>query len=314
MSAIDEEAVPASLAVADSPRARLVGIALMSVALILFTVQGTTVKWLNTTIHPVQIAWVRYAGQFALYFVFVNPRSRPGIWRTQRLWLQLLRPTFLVGTTVGSFFALRYLQLDQTMAIAFSTPLFVALLAGPLLKERLGAHRWIAVLIGFVGILVIVRPTMNGLHPAVIASLLGSLCYGLYNICSRKLAATDSTATTMFYSSFVGVILLSLPLPWFWTTPTEPGVIGNLLVLGAYGGTGHLLLTMAHRRAQASLLAPFLYSQMIWVIFAGWLVFGQTPETATLIGAGIVILSGLYLLYREHVRHQSRSMEASVGD
>ncbi|MFT0861498.1 DMT family transporter [Ancylobacter sp. G4_0304] len=307
-------ASPSRLPDSDDPRTRLTGIGLICVAFVLFTLLDTTVKWLNHTVHPLEIAWARYAGQFVLSFLVLNPWSTPGFWRTRRLGLQITRSLLLVGTTLGNFFALQYLQLDQTMSITFSTPFLVALFAGPLLGEWIGVHRWLAIMVGFAGILIIVQPSTQGLHPAVLASLGGALCYAFYNISTRMLAATDSTATTMFYTSFVGTAVLTVPLPWFWSVPGEALVIGGLSLLGIFGGLGHLLVVMAHRRAPAAVLSPFLYTQMIWMMLSGWLIFHQTPDTPTLIGAGIVICSGLYLLWRERVRHATRSLEANLGE
>lgn len=307
-------AAPSRLADSSDQKARITGIGMMCIALIAFSMLDATAKWLGQSLSSIEIAWARYAGQFALSLFIINPWAAPGVWRTRRLWLQIVRSLLLVATTVANFFALQYLQLDQTMSIVFSTPFFVALFAGPLLGEWIGPRRWIAIMVGFAGILVIVRPTTEGLHPAVIASLLGALCYAFYNICTRLLAATDSTATTMFYSSTIGAVLLTIPLPWFWSTPTDPLVISNMALMGLYGGGGHLLLVLAHRRAPAAVLAPFLYSQIIWMILAGWLLFGQVPNQWTLIGSGIVIASGLYLLSRERTQHATKSLDATLGD
>lgn len=293
---------------------RMAGIGLMCLAVVLFTALDTTAKWLGQTISSIEIAWARYVVHFVLSFLVINPWTTPGVWRTRRLGLQVVRSALLAGVTLANFFALQYLQLDQTMSIMFSTPFLVAAFAGPMLGEWIGPRRWIAIMVGFAGILIIVRPSTHGLHPAVVASLVSSLCYAFYNICTRKLAATDSTATTMFYTSFVGVLLLSIPLPWFWSAPTGPLVIANMTMLGIYGGLGHLLLVLAHRRAPAAVLSPFLYTQMIWMIFSGWLVFGQMPDTPTVIGAGIVICSGLYLLSRERARRATRTLDATIGD
>jgi len=307
-------AAPSRLAASDDTTARLTGIGMMCVSLILFSVLDTTAKWLGQSLSAVEVAWARYAGQFVLSLFILNPWTTPGVWRTKRLALQIVRSLLLLTTTLANFFALQYLQLDQTMSIVFSVPFFVALFAGPLLGEWIGPRRWIAIMVGFAGILVIVRPTTHGLHPAVIASLFGALSYAFYNICTRLLAATDSTATTMFYSSTIGAILLTIPLPWFWSTPSDPLVIANMALMGVYGGAGHLLLVMAHRRAPAAVLSPFLYSQIIWMILAGWLMFGQVPNQWTLIGSGIVIASGLYLLSRERSQHATKSLDATLGD
>lgn len=303
-----------SLSDAADPKARLAGIGMMCAALVFFAGLDATVKWLGNSISAIEIVWARYAGQFVLTIVLVNPWTMRGVWRTSRPVLHMVRSLFLFGITFANFVALRYLQLDQTMSITFSMPLFVALLAGPLLGEWIGPRRWIAIMVGFAGILVIVQPSSAGMHPAMLASLAGALCYALYNITTRQLAATDSTATMMFYSSAIGTLLSTVPLPWFWTGPTEAGVIVNMALMGVYGGAGHLLLVLAHRRAPAAVLAPFLYMQIIWMVLFGWLLFAQVPNQWTLFGTAIVIASGLYLITRERVRRADKAIEATVTE
>lgn len=303
-----------ALADADDSRARLAGIGMMCAALVFFAVLDGTAKWLSTSISAAEVVWARYTGQFVLVCLAVNPWTMPGVWRTKRLGLHIVRSLFLFGITFANFVAIRYLQLDQTMAITFSTPFFVALFAGPLLGEWIGPRRWCAIMVGFAGILVIVRPTAEGVHPAMLASLGAALCYALYNITTRQLAATDSTGTLMFYSSAIGTLLSTLPLPWFWTVPAEAPVVVNMALMGAYGAAGHLLLVLAHRRAPAAVLAPFLYTQILWMVLIGWLLFAQVPNQWTVIGAGIVIASGLYLITRERVRHADKAIEATVTE
>lgn len=303
-----------ALSDAADPKVRLAGIGLMCLALVFFAVLDATAKWLTPHLSSIEIVWARYLGQFVLTCILVNPWTVPGAWRTGRPWLHLVRSLLLLGITLANFVALRYLQLDQAMSIMFSTPFFVALLAGPLLGEWIGPRRWIAIMVGFSGILVVIRPSAAGVHPAVLASLAGALCYALYNISTRRLAATDSTATMMFYSSAIGTVLSTLPLPWFWTAPTETPVIANMVLSGAYGGAGHLLLVLAHRRAPAAVLAPFLYLQMVWAVLLGWLVFAQVPSRWTLAGTAIVVASGLYLITRERIRHADKAIEATVAE
>jgi drug/metabolite transporter (DMT)-like permease len=303
-----------SLSDAADPKVRLAGIGLMCAALFFFAVLDATAKWLTDSISAAEIVWVRYTGQFVLTCFFVNPWTMPGVWRTSRPWLHIVRSLFLFGITFANFVALRYLQLDQTISITFSMPFFVALLAGPMLGEWIGLRRWIATMVGFAGILFIVQPSAAGVHPAMLASLAAALCYALYNITTRLLAATESTATLMFYSSAIGTLLSTLPLPWFWTAPTDASVIVNMALTGLYGGAGHLLLVLAHRRAPAAVLAPFLYMQIIWMVLFGWLLFAQVPSYWTLVGAAIVVASGLYLISRERTLHADKAIEATVTE
>jgi drug/metabolite transporter (DMT)-like permease len=299
---------------ADDKRARIVGIALMCLALVCFCILDTSAKWLNHHISTLEVLWARYAGHFVISLIFVNPWTTPGLLKTQRPWLQLFRSMMLVASSITNFTALRYLQLDQTSAIMFTTPLFVALCAGPVLGEWIGPRRWVAILFGFAGVLIVTRPGTGGIHPAAILSLLGAICYALYNITTRILASYDSTATTAFYSALVGLAVSTLPLPWFWSAPSEPLVISAMIWVGALGWIGHLFLIMAHRRAPAPILAPFIYTQIIWMIIAGYLVFGDTPNHWTLTGVAVVIVAGLYLLYRERQQKAEDSLKAQTGE
>jgi drug/metabolite transporter (DMT)-like permease len=294
------------------PGARLAGIALMCAALFCFALLDTTGKLLIQQIPTLEVVWARYASHFVLSLLFINPWTTPGLLRTKRPWLQVGRSTLLLSSTIFNFSALRYLQLDQTSAIGFTAPFFIALCAGPLLGEWIGPHRWLAILVGFAGVLLVTRPGAGGIHPAAAFSVLSALSYALYNLSTRVLAAYDSTQTTVFYSALVGMLAMSVPLPFVWSTPVNPWVIAGMIATGAFGWIGHLFLTMAHRRAPAPILAPFVYTQIVWMIAAGFLVFGDTPNTWTLSGVAVVIASGLYLLYREQRMKAEASLKAQA--
>ena len=287
-------------------RQRVTGILLMMAAVALFACLDTTAKYLTAHMDTVQIVWARYTSAFLLAFIFINPFSRPGLMRTTRLGLQMGRSLLLLLSTVCNFIAVRYLQLDQTTSIMFMTPFLVALLAGPMLGEWISARRWAAILVGFAGVLVVTRPGFGGIHPAALLSVIGCVCYALYSITTRLLARTDSSETTLFYSNLVGFAAMSILLPPFWSTPTDPLVILLMITIGAFGSVGHFLLIVAHRMAPAPVLAPFVYTQIIWMVTLGYVVFADVPSTWTLTGAAIVIGSGLYLLHSER-RRASRS-------
>jgi drug/metabolite transporter (DMT)-like permease len=205
----------------------------------------------------------------------------------------------LLVSTALNFLALQHLQLTQTVSIQFAAPLIIALLGGPLLGERIGPRRLAAVAVGFLGVLVITRPGLGGIHPAAIFSVIGAVCYALYNISTRFLAAHDSSATTVFYSNIGGALVMAAIVPFVWTAPPDALSWVLLVGTGLFGAVGHWLLILAHARAPASVLAPFIYTQLLWMLGAGYLVFGDLPDRWTLPGAAIVIASGLYLLYRE---------------
>jgi drug/metabolite transporter (DMT)-like permease len=283
---------------------RLTGIALMCGAVASFAVLDTTAKYLNLYMATLQVVWARYTGAFLFPFIVSNPWTRPGLMRTDRPVLQIVRSFLLLGSTLCNFLALRYLQLDEAIAIIFSTPFFVAALSGPMLGEWVRWRRWTAIGVGFVGVLVVTRSGAGTFQPAALLSLLAALFYAVYSITTRILARTDSNETTLFYSNLVGFVALLPVLPLVWTTPTDPLVITLMVATGAMGSFGHYLLIAAHRLAPAAVLSPFIYSEIVLVIALGYLVFGDVPHRWTLVGCGIVIASGLYIVHRER---QARS-------
>lgn len=286
----------------ETRRSRLIAIALICGAVLFFALLDTSAKWLSGHMDPVQIVFARYAGSMVLVLMLLNPWSRPGVLRTQRPMLQGVRSLLLLGSTMLNFVAVKYLQLAETVSIMFAGPLLVALVAGPMLGEWPGPRRLAAITVGFIGVLVITRPGFGGLHPAAILSVFGCICYSFYALATRQLAAFDPPETTMVYSGVAGTLAMLPLIPFFWSMPQTPLVWAILLGTGLLGGFGHWLLILAHRLAPATVLAPFIYSQIIWMIALGWFVFGQFPDGWTFAGATIVIASGLYLLYRERVR------------
>jgi drug/metabolite transporter (DMT)-like permease len=248
---------------------------------------------------PLQIVWARYFGAFLLAFVFLNPLTKPKMMMTTRPFMQVGRSALLLVSTALNFFALRYLQLDEVLAILFSTPFLVAVLCGPLLGEWVGWRRWTAISVGFFGVLLVARPGFGGLHPAALLSLGSAVCYALYVISTRVLARSDSSETTLFYSNLVGAVAMLPIVPLAWTTPNSALVVALMVLIGALGSGGHYLLIRGHRLAPASTLAPFIYTQMVWTTTLGFLVFGDVPHRWTIVGGLIVVSSGLYLLNRE---------------
>jgi drug/metabolite transporter (DMT)-like permease len=251
--------------------------------------------------HTVQVVWARYMAAFALAIILLNPTKNPQVMRTNRPWLQLGRSALLLGSTVLNFFALRYLQLDEAVSIIFCTPFIVAALGGPMLGEWIGWRRWTAIFVGFAGILLVTRPGAGGIHPAALLVVAAAICYAIYSISTRVLARSDSDATTNFYSNLVGAAVISVAVPFYWTGQSDPVVIALMCAMGLFSGFGHFLLIRAHRLAPAGVLAPFIYTEIVSMIALGYLIFGDVPNRWTLAGAAIVILSGLYLLYRERV-------------
>lgn len=287
--------------------ARIKGIALMCAAVLCFTGIDTSAKYLNHYMDTLQVVWARYLGAFLIGCLLVNPLLKPELLRTARPWLQLGRSALLLFSTVLNIYALRYLQLDETLSILFATPLLVAALSIPILGESIGPRRWAAIIVGFLGIMIITRPGFGNMHPAALLTVLGTVCYAVYSISTRILSATDSSGTTLFYSSLFGAVVMTAILPFVWSWPVGPLQIAVMVIMGTCGALGHYLLILAHRLAPASILAPFIYTQIVWMVLSGYLVFGDLPTHWTLIGGAVVIASGLYLLYRE------RKMRGEAG-
>lgn len=286
---------------------RLVGIGMMVAALAIFSVLDATAKWTSQFIHPMQAVWARYFVSVVIVMAILNPVTAPGVVKTGAPGLQAFRSLMLLTSTALNFVALQYLQLAETISIMFAAPLLIAILSGPFLGEWPGPRRMAAIGVGFLGVVVVMRPGAQGLHPAALLTVLGTVSYAFYALLTRKLSRIDSSETTMVYSGLAGLALITPALPWLWSAPPSGLVWAGMGLMGACGAFGHWLVICAHRRAPASVLAPFMYSQLIWMLALGWLVFGQLPDIWTLVGGAIVVSSGLYLLYRERVRGASPS-------
>lgn len=285
--------------VAPHQRERLAGIALLIAAVACFACLDASAKWVNRTTDPVQTAAARYLGSFLLIGACFNPWTRPRILRSRSLGLQCARALLLTLATICSFMALRYLRLTQATSITFASPLIVALLAGPMLGERIGARRLAAALVGFLGVLVITRPGSGAFHPAMLLAVVTACANALYAATTRILAARDPSETTLLYTGLVGSLAFLPSLPFVWVTPSAPIVWLAMAGLGLFGALGHWLLILAHGRAPASVLAPFFYLQLLWATLLGFLLFGELPDRWTFAGGTIVMASGLYLLHQE---------------
>jgi drug/metabolite transporter (DMT)-like permease len=293
-------------------RQRLTGIALMCAAVALFACLDTTAKYLNISMDSLEIAGARYTSAFVLTLIVSNPVTHSGLLRTAQMKLQVVRSLLLVASTVLNFLALRWLQLDEALSIIFTFPFVVAIAAGPMLGEWIGWRRWCAIGFGFAGVLLITRPGFGGMHPAAFLSLAATVCYGLYAVITRIVSRTDSNQTSLFYANLIGALVMFPFIPFVWQPPASWLIGLMLLATGVFGSLGHFCLIAGHKVAPASVLSPFIYTQLIWVVIFGYLVFDHVPTGWTMAGAAMVIGSGLYLLYRERKRGQSATSEGVV--
>jgi drug/metabolite transporter (DMT)-like permease len=280
-------------------RMRLLAIALMCVTMVCFTGQDTCAKWLTASLPIVQIVWARYVGAAVVALLASRSLTRPALLRSKRPRLQLLRSVLLFVATTANVFAVRQLQLSETATISFLTPVFVALLAGPMLGERVSAERMIAIALGFLGVVIATRPGTGAFQPIVLLAVAGVVANSLYVLATRKLAGADTPQTTLAWTQVAGLVFLTPILPWVWEQPGSVVVWAVMAVMGVFGAASHGMLIVAHRYAPAPTLTPFTYTQLIWMIISGVVVFGQWPAPSTLVGAALVVACGAYLAVKE---------------
>jgi drug/metabolite transporter (DMT)-like permease len=284
---------------ADSARNRLTGIGLISLTYVLFALLDGSAKWLVQSVPVLVVVWLRFLTHTLIASALLFPMRGRALVRTQHLRWHLARGLMFVAMTGMNFWALQYLQLTVTASIFFLVPILIALLSAPLLGEKLDARRWFAIVAGFAGVLVVVRPGSEAFHPAILLSLANAVLYAFFNMMTRKLAAYDPPETIQFLPALVATVVLAPFALTAWQSPAGWFEWLLLCLMGIFGGTGHYLLAMAHRYAPASTLAPFLYQQILYMALFGYLVFGNVPDKETWIGAAIVVASGLYLFSRE---------------
>lgn len=294
---------------------RMKAIVLMCVAVTFFSCLDTTAKYLisHTEIATAQVVWMRFIGQMALMIILLGPWNAPQLLRTQKLGWQLIRSLLMAATTLCNFIAVQYLRLDQTVSIAFLAPLVVAALAGPFLGEWVGWRRMLAILAGFAGILIVLRPGFADVHWAFGFSFASMMVYALFMLLTRKLAPYDPPLVTLFYSLMAGAVIGAPFAFQHWVWPETWLQWLQLLSLGALGGTGHYLLILAYRLAPASSVSPFLYFQLLSMVALGFLVFDDVPDGWTLMGSSVVIASGVYLVHRERMQAREAQAAAPLG-
>jgi drug/metabolite transporter (DMT)-like permease len=266
-------------------------------------------KYLSQSLPVLQVVWMRFVMHLVLAVCILRVWQQPKRFATKRPVLQITRGLFLLSTTVFNFWALLYLQLAEAASIMFAGPIVVAALAVPLLRETVGPRRWAAIFVGFIGVLVVTRPGLDGLGWPALISVGAMVSFALYSLTTRILAPTENEAGLVLYTALIPAIALAPFAIAVWEWPTDALTWVLMLLTGIVGGGGHWLLIRAHQGAGASTLAPFMYTQIVWMVLLGWLVFSDIPTGWTVLGASIIIGSGLYLLYREEVvRRQQKQL------
>jgi drug/metabolite transporter (DMT)-like permease len=268
----------------------------MMLAVLSFVLLDSTAKLLAQELPVVQLLWARYVISFALLVVLAPWFGWRSLTRTAQPRVQVLRGVLLVCATASVFTGVRYLPVADFYAISFVSPAIVAAIAIPVLGERVGPAKWTAIALGFAGVLIIIRPGAGAFSLAAIFPLAMAMFYACFQVVTRFLGPGESPFATVFYTMLVGTAATSLAVPFQWQTPDLTTAL-LLFWMGIIGLAGQLLLVGAFRHAQASLLAPLSYTQIVWATIIGYAVFGDIPDLPTVVGSLIVIASGLALTH-----------------
>jgi drug/metabolite transporter (DMT)-like permease len=291
---------------ADMP---LRGILLIVTSTVFLACSDTLAKYLSHDMPSLEIAWIRFAVFTLIMMPGVIAHLPANVLYTARPGLQILRGLGLAGSSILFICGLRYLPIAEASATSFIAPIFVTGLSILFLRESVGKRRWAATIAGLIGVLVIVRPGTAAFHPAAILPIVSALCWAGTLVLTRLISGADRTLTTMTISALVGFVLLTVMLPFSWTAPGLREV-GLAVAIGITSTAGQWIVALAYRYGDASVLAPFSYSQLVWVSILGFLVFGEIPDLSTICGAIIIIGSGLYTAQRERARRLLRQIES----
>jgi drug/metabolite transporter (DMT)-like permease len=277
------------------------GIALILASTVFLGVSDVTAKYLSATLPSIEIAWIR----FLVFALIMTPAIMPGTplyaLRTTRPAFQLMRGVALLGSSLFFISGLRYLPIAEASATGFVAPLFVTALSIIFLGESVGVRRWLATAAGLLGVLIILRPGTSAFHAAAFFPIVSALCWAITLIMTRMMSGREHAVTTMTYSSIAGLCVLSVLVPFAWVAPSWHDILFGILI-GVASTAGQWIVVLAFRYADASVLAPFSYSQLVWVSILGFLIFGEVPDVWTVVGAAFIVASGLYTAHRERVR------------
>ena len=281
------------------------GIVLLLAATLFFSMSDVLAKVLGEHLPVIEIGWIRYCTFLAVLLVM---GVRDGGLRLQvnHPWAQFTRGAMMVVSALFFIFSLRYLPLADAAAVGFVSPLLITALSVPMLGEVVGIRRWTAIGVGFIGVLVVIRPGTGTFQPAAFLVLASSFAWAIASILTRRLAGRDDTAATMMWATLVGLVVLSVAVPFFFVMPRWQDLLLNI-ALGTIATIGQYWMIGAYRHAGAALLAPFNYIQLLWATAFGYLVFGTLPDRMTAIGAAIIVASGLYTIHRERIRARQRA-------
>ena len=296
--------MPAPIAPIEHNANKAILILLLAQSILIFL--DVSAKWLSVAGMPTtEIMFSRYGIHVGLLLLLILPVRGWSLFRTGNWKLELARGLCLLGSTAGNFLAMRYLPLTVTGALLFTMPLMVCALSGPMLGEHVGWRRWLAIGVGFIGILVIIRPGTEAFHPAALLSLGAAFFGAVFGIFTRKLAGVDGAMTQQLYAGGIALVAVTPFAFSGWVWPSEAVSWVAFFTLGTAGVLGHVLISVAHRYATPATLAPFNYLQLLYLALASWAIFNQPPDNWFFLGATIIIGSGLYIWLRERALHKA---------
>ena len=273
----------------------------MAVGMFLFSAVDTLAKFLTDTLHPLQIVWIRQLGLVAGTILLMGIYG-VRIFITAHPVLQLARGVLAAGSATLFIIAISYAALADAIAVTFIAPLIVTVLSAVLLAEKVGLHRWSAIIAGFLGTLVVIRPGFESFHPALLLVLFAATLFAGRQIISRLLSGSDNAYTTVAYTALASSLVLSVPAFYVWVTPQTSQQILLLTIMALLAGLAEFMVIKALQIAHAGLVAPVQYTILIWGTLYGFLVFADLPDIFTFAGAAIIIASGLYTVHRERLR------------
>ena len=280
------------------------GIGLLLAATLFFSISDVLAKVLGERVPVIEIGWIRYV-TFLVIILGVGAREGQVRCRVHHPWAQAIRGVMMVISALFFIFSLRFLPIADAAAVGFVSPLLITALSVPMRGVVGGLRRWSAIGVGFVGVLIVIRPGTGTFQPAAFLVLASSLAWAVATILTRKIAGREDASATMLWAGMVGLVGLSLAVPFVFVVPSVMDVVLNV-ALGAVATVGQYWMILAYRNASASVLAPFNYIQLIWSAGSGYLVFGTLPDGMTMLGASVIAASGLYTIHRERVRARER--------
>jgi drug/metabolite transporter (DMT)-like permease len=305
------EKVPAAAALSAHADKPFRGIALVLLASVFLGTSDVTSKYLSATLPSIEIAWIR----FFVFLLIMAPALLPGTrfyaLPTRHTGLLVVRSTALLASAIFFISGLRFIPIAEASATSFVSPLFVTALSIFLLNESVGLRRWLATAAGLIGVLIVLRPGSGAFHPAALFSIVSAFAWAVTLVLTRKMSG-EPALTLMAYASIVGFAIMSALVPLVWVTPTWRDIFFGIVV-GLASTIGQWIVVLAFRYANASVLAPFSYTQLLWVSFLGVIIFGEVPDVWTVTGAAIIVASGLYTAHRERLRRSELIAQAELS-